>query len=274
MNTKNNVFFNICKQLYSNYNPLKQTAELYTYLIESFHNYSIDTSSIKIENTRKILNENILKYYPNEIAVKSSFINNVLFKSNNHITIFELNSGTSRVDLCKINGKSVAYEIKTDLDNFNRLNKQISDYLKLFENVYVICSKNNINKITNIIPKECGLYSYRITSSGRYIFKKEKEAVYSSYIDARSQLSLFTKQDLSQYFGVYFPTDKSSIISKLLCTYDKKTINNLFKKNFKSKYKDNWEFLSKNHSNILEIDYQWFFKNNVSPNLIYKKSAT
>lgn len=274
MSNKDNVFFNMCKQLYSSYNLLKQTSELYNCLLENFHNYSIDTSSIKIENTRKIFNENILKYYPNEIAIKSSFINNILFKTNNHVTIFELNSGTSRVDLCKINGKSVAYEIKTDLDNFNRLDKQISDYLNIFENVYVICSKNNVNKIINRIPKECGIYSYRITSSGRYIFKKEKKSISSSCINAKKQLSLFTKQDLTKYFGTELFSNKDSIISNILHTYDSKTINELFKKNFKSKYKANWDFLFMNHSNILEIDYQWFFKNNINPNLIYKKSAT
>ena len=48
-------------------------------------------------------------------------------KGKSHVTIFELPVGSSRADLCKINGTSVAYEIKTDLDNFNRLEKQIED---------------------------------------------------------------------------------------------------------------------------------------------------
>ena len=274
LNTKEHIFFDICQQLYCDYNPLKQTKELYLSLINALHSYSMDTSLIKIENTRKILNENILKYYPNEISIKSSFINNVLFKNNNHITIFELNSGTSRVDLCKINGNSVAYEIKTDLDNLNRLDKQINDYLKLFEKVYVICSVNNVKNVMKKIPIECGIYSYHVTKTGRYIFKIEKEALLSPYIDSRKQLSLFTKLELSNFFNVHNLKKKEELINELTDNYDKVTINKAFKDNFKSKYKKNWNFLSENHSEILEIDYQWFFKNNINPNLIYKKSTT
>lgn len=274
LNTKDGIFFNICQQLYYEYNPLKQTRELYSNLINTFSEYSLDTSNIKIENTRKLLNDTILKYYPNEISIKSNFINKVLLKSNNHTTIFELNSGTSRVDLCKINGISIAYEIKTDLDNFNRLDKQLNDYLKLFEKVYVICSKKNIENIIKLIPNQCGIYSYYITKSGRYIFKKEKEAVFSPYIDSKSQLSLFTKTEFNKFFDNKDLTDREAIINNILVNYNYDFINKAFKENFKEKYKKNWNFLLSNYSNILEIDYQWFFKNNVDPNLIYKKSAT
>lgn len=274
LNTKDGIFFNICQQLYYEYNPLKQTRELYSNLINTFSEYSLDTSNIKIENTRKLLNDTILKYYPNEISIKSNFINKVLLKSNNHTTIFELNSGTSRVDLCKINGISIAYEIKTDLDNFNRLDKQLNDYLKLFEKVYVICSKKNIENIIKLIPNQCGIYSYYITKSGRYIFKKEKEAVFSPYIDPKSQLSLFTKTEFNKFFDNKDLTDREAIINNILVNYNYDFINKAFKENFKEKYKKNWNFLLSNYSNILEIDYQWFFKNNVDPNLIYKKSAT
>lgn len=109
IHTKENNLFYACQQLYNLYNPLQQTKELYYSLINILQKYSIDTSTITIYNTRDIFNTLILKYYHNEITIKSSFINNVLLKNNNHITIFELNSGKSRVDLCKFNGHSIAY---------------------------------------------------------------------------------------------------------------------------------------------------------------------
>lgn len=274
LNTKDNVFFDICQQLYYEYNPLKQTRELYSNLVSTFSKYSLDTSYINLENTRKLFNDTILKYYPNEISIKSSFINKVLLKNNNHTTIFELNSGSSRVDLCKINGISIAFEIKTDLDNFNRLDKQLNDYLKIFEKVYVICSTKNVENIIKIIPDECGIYSYHITKSGKYIFNKEKEALFSPYINSKNQLSLFTKSELNKFFENNNLTNRKEIINNILMKYNNDYINTAFKENFKMKYKKNWNFLSSNYSNILEIDYQWFFKNNIDPNLIYKKSAT
>ncbi len=273
LKTKENNLFYACQQLYNLYNPLRQTKELYYSLINTFQKYSMDTSIININNTREIFNNLILKYYHNEITIKSSFINNVLLKNNDHITIFELNSGKSRVDLCKFNGHSIAYEIKTDLDNFNRLNKQLNDYLKIFEKVFVICSVNNVENIKNNIPEECGIYSYRISNTGKYIFKKEKNAIKSSNIDPKSQLNLFTKLELNKLFNLKAKNSKIDSINEILAKNTAAKINSVFKQNFKNKYKKNWEFLSNNHEEILEIDYQWFFKNNVTPSIIYGKSA-
>lgn len=273
IHTKENNLFYACQQLYNLYNPLQQTKELYYNLINILQKYSIDTSTITIYNTRDIFNTLILKYYHNEITIKSSFINNVLLKNNNHITIFELNSGKSRVDLCKFNGHSIAYEIKTDLDNFNRLKKQLNDYLKIFEKVFVICSVNNVENIKNNIPNECGIYSYRISNTGKYIFKKEKNAITSSNIDPKSQLSLFTKLELNKLFNLKTKNTKMDSINEILNKYTVSKINKVFKQNFKNKYKKNWEFLSSNHEEILEIDYQWFFKNNITPSVIYGNSA-
>lgn len=273
IHTKENNLFYACQQLYNLYNPLQQTKELYYSLINILQKYSIDTSTITIYNTRDIFNTLILKYYHNEITIKSSFINNVLLKNNNHITIFELNSGKSRVDLCKFNGHSIAYEIKTDLDNFNRLKKQLNDYLKIFEKVFVICSVNNVENIKNNIPNECGIYSYRISNTGKYIFKKEKNAITSSNIDPKSQLSLFTKLELNKLFNLKTKNTKMDSINEILNKYTVSKINKVFKQNFKNKYKKNWEFLSSNHEEILEIDYQWFFKNNITPSVIYGNSA-
>ena len=63
------------------------------------------------ENIHKIYNRIILNYYPNEICIKSSFIKQILMNGKKHVTIFELPVGSSRADLCKINGESIAYEI-------------------------------------------------------------------------------------------------------------------------------------------------------------------
>lgn len=271
--TKENNLFYVCQQLYNLYNPLRQTQELYYSLINVLQKYSIDTSIVNINNTREIFNNLILKYYHNEITIKSSFINNVLLKNNDHITIFELNSGKSRVDLCKFNGHSIAYEIKTDLDNFNRLKKQINDYLKIFEKVFVICSVSNVENIKNNIPDECGIYSYRVSNTGKYIFKKEKNAIKSNNINSKSQLELFTKLELKKLFNLKNNSSKIDSINEILTKNNPTKINSIFKQNFKNKYKKNWEFLSNNHEEILEIDYQWFFKNNITPSVIYGKSA-
>lgn len=268
-NKKNQIYFKFAKQLFSNYNILEIPNELTNNFKTLALKYNLDI--LENQNIRTLYNEIINKYYHNEITIKSNFINNILLKSNNHVTFFEFNLENSRADLCKINGHSIAFEIKTDLDNFSRLKKQISDYSEVFENVYVICSKANVFNILGIIPFYCGIYSYNITKNGKYKFKKEKEALTSLNLNRLKQLKLLTKKELINNFSkLNFSDNKEVMIDYILTNYSSKYINTIFKRSVKNKYKNNWEFLKQNHTKIYEIDYQWFFKNNINPHLIYQ----
>lgn len=269
INKQKTVYFNFAKELFSNYNLLQINSELSNSFSKLSLEYSINFS---LENNiRYLYNEIINKYYHNEITVKSNFINNLLFKSKKHVTIFEFNLKNSRADLCKINGKSIAFEIKTDLDNFSRLEKQINDYSEVFEEVYVICSKLNICNISNIIPSFCGIYSYSISRNGKYKFKKEKKSTYSNKINSTRQLNLLTKKELKNTFHKLNDfDDKGYMIKNIIDNYSSTYINSKFKSLLKQRYSSQWEFLKENHDKIYEIDYQWFFKNNISPDIIYQ----
>jgi hypothetical protein len=257
------------QELYSKYMTIKMDSELDNIFSEILSKYihNIPTQNI---NTRRLYNTLVNKYYHNEITIKSNFINNVLFKSNDHITVFELNAGTSRLDLCKVNGISVAYEIKTDLDNLTRLSKQLLDYMELFEKTYVICSKEKVQKIINTIPEHCGVYSYQITKKGIYKFKVEKQAKNSINLNSNKQLNLLTKNQLVKISNQNSKCEKSELIDYICSSYSKNKINKIFKEQIKIKYKNKWTFLENNNSEIYEIDYQWFFNNTINPSLIYK----
>lgn len=258
----------LSKELYNQYHTIdtKHTIDsLFNSTLSNFFNINITNKF----NSRKLCNELINKYYHNEITIKSNFINNVLLKTKNHITIFELNAGKSRLDLCKVNGSSIAYEIKTDLDNLNRLNKQLSDYLKLFEKVYIICSKKRCKTIEKYLPDECGIYSYRITKKGRYIFNEIKTAKHSKQLNSKNQLELLTKKELEDIVNKK-SLSRNALIEYITLKYEPNKINDIFKKILKTKYSSQWNFLQVKHSDIYEIDYQWFFKNNLDPSIIYK----
>jgi hypothetical protein len=223
------------------------------------------------QNIHAIYNDIILKYYPNEICIKANFIKQVLMKGKSHVTIFELPVGSSRADLCKINGTSVAYEIKTDLDNFIRLEKQIEDYYKIFEEVYIICSASNIDNIISVIPQACGIYTYKQTKSSKYIFKIYRSAKKNTQIDTTKQLQILRKTEFYQFFKL--PTDiskKKDLIKITKQTYGDEFINRNFKQILKKRFEAQWTFLKQNHENIYEIDYQWFYKNQIEPSRIYK----
>lgn len=260
--------YSLAKELYNNYHTLDTNTNInlsFNSILSSYSNISIDPKT----NTRKLFNELVNKHYHNEITIKANFINNVLSKTKNHVTIFELNSGKSRLDLCKVNGKSIAYEIKTDLDNLNRLKKQLNDYLVVFEKVYIICSQKRSETIEKYIPDDCGIYSYRITQKGKYIFKELKRAKMSKNIDNKTQLNLLTKKEL-EYIANIKSYNRNILIEHILKNKKSSEINLLFKACIKSKYRNQWEFLQSKKKNIYEIDYQWFFKNNLDPRIIYK----
>lgn len=257
------------QQLYLKYSTIENNNELQNTLLQYIDSNYL--SSLTYNNIHEVYNKIILKYYPNEICIKSNFINKVLFKRKKHVTIFELPIGSSRVDLCKINGTSTAYEIKTDLDNFSRLDKQLCDYFEIFEEVCVISSLNNLDQITDIVPNCCGIYIYEQTNRGTYHFTLVRKPQKSTSLCPQKQITLLRKSEFKDYFN--FPSNLNSreeIINNILNSYNSNSINKIFKTILKNRYQKQWNFLKENQNLIYELDYQWFFKNQINPLKIYK----
>ncbi|MDD3140108.1 MAG: sce7726 family protein [Lachnospiraceae bacterium] len=264
--------FKDAQQLYTSYSTIENGSVLYDTLSKLIDNSYL--SSLDSNNIHEIYNKILLKYYPNEICIKSNFINKILIHGKKHVTIFELPIGSSRADLCKINGTSIAYEIKTDLDNFSRLYKQIQDYFEIFDQVYVICSYNNIINITNILPEQCGIYSYTLTQRGSYKFDLIRKSETSTSLNKEKQLNLFRKSEFKCFKQNFtHKQNRAETISDISHCYSTEEVNEIFKSVLKNRYRGSWCFLKQHYNDIYEIDYQWFFKNQIDPIKIYKKSA-
>ncbi len=52
-----------------------------------------------------------------------------------------------------INGEGRVYEIKSDLDNFDRLHDQLSDYYKAFSKISVLSSIHELNRVERILSE-------------------------------------------------------------------------------------------------------------------------
>jgi len=271
MNTVSN--FNAAQELYNMYSTHFSNKNIAESVNTVFSKYNFDcliNENQNYKSSREFLNNFILNNYPNESTIKAQFVNNVLLKSKEHVTIFELNAGNSRVDLCKVNGKSIAYEIKTDLDNPNRLPLQMQNYFLIFEEVYLICSSASLSKLIQFVPLNCGIYIYTQNKFGHYIFKRYRFANKSNVLRSEVQLQCLTKQQLITHFKITNLSVKKNIIINILDNYTSKYINSIFKKCLKDKYSRKWNFLITHYSEILEIDYQWFFKHEINPSIIYK----
>lgn len=258
-------------KIFAEYSTIQADHKLKKILCD-FFNVS-DNKFDEVKNIRSLYNNYLLKYYPNETNIKANFVNKILLNGKTHVSIYELPVGRSRVDLCKINGTSIAYEIKTDLDNLSRLKKQIYDYSLVFEQIYLICSNATMQEAEKILPDYCGIYIYNVKKNGNITFYKYKKASHSPYIDAFTQLNILQKKELLSIAKIKINPSipKNDLIDIVLNSYKPEEINFLFKSLLKKRYRDNWNFIKINHNNILEIDYQWFFKNCISPDIIYKK---
>ena len=84
--------FEDAQALYSSYSTFQSKEKLKNSLLDILGHLNYET--LNFEDSRELINKIILKYYPNEISIKSSFINQVLFKTNSHVTIFELPTGS------------------------------------------------------------------------------------------------------------------------------------------------------------------------------------
>ncbi|MDP4553571.1 sce7726 family protein [Alkalihalobacillus macyae] len=266
-NRKND--FEIAQFLANQYSTFLSNETIERKVIQTFNEDIISILSENRLTPREFLNQYLLQNYPNETSVKSSFINNVLLKSTNHVSIFELKVGKSRLDLCKINKFSTAFEIKTELDSPYRLHQQMKDYFLVFEKVYLICSIHNLNNMLSYVPDSCGIYSYYVTKTGKYIFKKQRSASKSNCISPHAQLEVLTKKDLNMCFKCPNLETKKDMIDIIMKSNTNKEINTKFKQALASKYYEKWNFLLNNKSHILEMDYQWFFKNRISPKIVY-----
>ena len=115
------------------------------------------------------LYKKIKKNYRNEYFYKNTLLNKLLLgvhKITTTTALTEISVAKSKADFVLINGKAVVYEIKTELDNFDRLKQQIHDYYKAFDHVAVVIWDDKslilaLNKILDKLEYPVGVYVLR-----------------------------------------------------------------------------------------------------------------
>lgn len=92
--------------------------------------------------------------YKNEIARQLLLKNH----SDKSATLLrEVTSERAIADIVIVNGVTAAYEIKTELDNFDRLNNQLTSYSKLYDQLYVVTHERAVQAVTQRVAPYVGL---------------------------------------------------------------------------------------------------------------------
>ncbi len=152
------------------------------------------TSNADQKNNRELICEIYCKLkdnYRNEYFYKNTLLNKLLLgvhSINTTTALTEVAIAKSKADFVLINGKAVVYEIKTELDNLERLGSQIDDYYKAFDHVAVVTYEKNlqqIHKVLDSIDKPVGVYVLRkngklgaVRKPQRYTDDLDKEIIF------------------------------------------------------------------------------------------------
>lgn len=109
-----------------------------------------------------------------------------------------------------INGVGKVYEIKSELDNFDRLNDQLLDYFKAFSYVSVLASEHELTRVENVpdqlgeLGEAVGIY---VLSERDTIFSKSKgrdSKEYNDRLDYRCIFTLLRKREYENVLMTYF----------------------------------------------------------------------
>lgn len=119
--------------------------------------------------------EKLKSNYRNEYYYKNTLLNKLLFNRHNPYkttALTEIPVAKSKADFIMINGKAVVYEIKTELDNFERLDSQLENYYKAFDHVCVVTSEANVESLKKKL-NNINIGIYKITKRGALAVERE-----------------------------------------------------------------------------------------------------
>lgn len=103
----------------------------------------------------------------------------------------EKSIGTSICDLMVVSDSLTGYEIKSDADNYQRLEGQIKAYNKFFDYNYIVVSSKHKESALHTVPGSWGIIE--IENDSLSVLRKASE---NKGVSRRSQLSVLWKLEL------------------------------------------------------------------------------
>ncbi len=122
---------------------------------------------VKNENIISEIYQYLGNSYRNEYFYKNTLLNKLIINVHRLKTttaLTEVPVAKSKADFIMINGKAVVYEIKTELDTFERLETQLRDYYKAFDHVCVVTSESQAEEL---------LVRFKDSPTGIYVLSKK-----------------------------------------------------------------------------------------------------
>lgn len=111
-----------------------------------------------------------------EYIYKAALTHNVLLGTHNLKTasmLTEFRAGECKADLAILNGTATVYEIKSERDSLARLERQITNYQRVFSKIFVIVGDSHVASVIEATPSHVGVMGL----SRRYHITKVRDAI-------------------------------------------------------------------------------------------------
>lgn len=151
--------------------------------------------------------------YRNEYYYMNTLLNKLLLgihSLNTTTALSQVRIASHIADFVMINGTGKVYEIKSELDNFDRLIDQLRDYFKAFSFVSVLASEHELTHVENILEQlgelgeAVGIY---VLTENDTIFNRTKgrePKEYNDCLDYRCIFTLLRKCEYENVLMAYF----------------------------------------------------------------------
>lgn len=139
--------------------------------------------------------ELLVSHYRNEYVYKSTLLNDFVLKHyslDNTIILNEFRINDSIADVVLINGTNKVFEIKTELDNLDRLESQVIDYYKVFSEVYLVTHHSVYEKYAPLLSDAIGILVY---TEGGNIEEVKKAQIVNTYLDIKTMMATLRKAE-------------------------------------------------------------------------------
>ncbi|MDR2145839.1 MAG: sce7726 family protein [Tannerella sp.] len=120
--------------------------------ISRFDSHLIGKKFVSYLDYLKFVYAELRKNYRCEYIYKNTLLDLLIkeYETINSLIVNEFKVGNSVADMVLFNGTSKAYEIKTELDSNKRLDGQLLDYSKIFQESYIVTHESLVKKYETV----------------------------------------------------------------------------------------------------------------------------
>ncbi len=205
------------------------------------------TYSVALKSIYKHLQNN----YKSEYLYKNILLNELLDKYSveDYSILDEFRIGSSLADFVFLNGEIQVYEIKTDLDDLSKLEKQINDYREFANKVYVVASTKHVkNLLERYGDLDIGIVEFDANNRLNLLQKAKLNSKYFNHVTIFKTLRKPEYLELvARYFGFVPDAPNTKIFGEcldLVKTIDVKVFQDLALSILKKRRKANYNFLN------------------------------